>query len=46
MLKALIRVYREAYRGLPRAAWMLAAAALVNSSGTMVIFFLRLYPPP
>jgi len=43
MLKALIRIYREAYRGLPRAAWMLAAAAFVNSSGTMVIFFLSLY---
>jgi hypothetical protein len=22
MLKALVRIYREAYRGLPRAAWM------------------------
>jgi len=43
MLKALIRIYREAYRGLPRAAWMLAAAAFVNSSCTMVIFFLSLY---
>lgn len=43
MLKALIRIYREAYRGLPRTAWMLAAAAFVNSSGTMVIFFLSLY---
>jgi len=43
MLKALVRIYREAYSGLPRAAWMLAAAAFVNSSGTMVIFFLSLY---
>ncbi len=43
MLKALIRIYREAYRGLPKTAWMLAAAAFVNSSGTMVIFFLSLY---
>ncbi len=43
MLNALIRIYREAYRGLPRPAWMLAGAALVNSAGTMVIFFLSLY---
>lgn len=43
MLKAIIRIYREAYRGLPRTAWLLAAAAFVNSSGTMVIFFLSLY---
>ena len=43
MLKALIRIYREAYRGLPKTAWMLAAAAFVNSSGMMVIFFLSLY---
>jgi len=43
MLKKIVGIYREAYRGLPRAAWMLAAAAFVNSSGTMVIFFLSLY---
>ncbi len=35
--------YRESYSGLPRAAWLLAGAQLVNSSGTMVIFFLTLY---
>ena len=30
--------YRETYAGLPRAAWLLAGAQLVNSSGSMVIF--------
>lgn len=35
--------YRSAYAGLPRAAWLLAGAQLVNASGTMVVFFLTLY---
>jgi len=35
--------YRNAYAGLPRAAWILAGVQLVNMSGTMVIFFLTLY---
>jgi len=35
--------YRETYAGLPRTAWLLAGAQLVNSSGSMVIFFLTLY---
>lgn len=35
--------YREAYRGLPGRAWVLFAVNLVNSSGSMVIFFLTLY---
>ena len=38
-----IRQYREAYSGLPRAAWALALLELVNRSGTMVVFFLTLY---
>jgi predicted MFS family arabinose efflux permease len=37
------RLYREAYGGLPRAAWLLALLELVNRSGTMVIFFLTTY---
>ena len=40
---ALGRLYREAYSGLPRAAWLLALLELVNRSGTMVLFFLTLY---
>ncbi len=35
--------YSAAYRGLPRRAWILFAVNLVNSSGSMVIFFLSLY---
>jgi predicted MFS family arabinose efflux permease len=35
--------YRQAYSGLPREAWFLFAVNLVNSAGTMVIFFLTLY---
>ena len=35
--------YVRAYRGLPRRAWILFAVNLVNSSGSMVIFFLSLY---
>ncbi|MGE5125506.1 MAG: MFS transporter [Betaproteobacteria bacterium] len=37
------QMYREAYGGLPRAAWLLALLELVNRSGTMVIFFLTTY---
>jgi len=39
----IIALYRRAYRGLPRRAWILFAVNLVNSSGAMVIFFLSLY---
>jgi predicted MFS family arabinose efflux permease len=39
----LIALYRQAYSGLPRRAWILFAVNLVNSSGSMVIFFLSLY---
>ncbi|MGA2362522.1 MAG: MFS transporter [Candidatus Aminicenantales bacterium] len=35
--------YRQAYSGLPRKAWILFTVNLVNSSGSMVIFFLTLY---
>jgi predicted MFS family arabinose efflux permease len=39
----LVQLYREAYAGLPRAAWLLALIELVNRSGLMVLFFLTLY---
>ena len=42
-LKNLIAVYRRAYAGLPRQAWILFAVNLVNAAGIMVIFFLSLY---
>jgi MFS family permease len=35
--------YVQAYRGLPHRAWVLFAVHLVNSSGSMVLFFLSLY---
>ncbi len=43
MLRAIARTYREAFSGLPRPVWLLAAATLVNRSGTMVLPFLTLF---
>ena len=36
-------LYRQAYSGLPRRAWLLALVQFVNRSGSMVLFFLTLY---
>jgi predicted MFS family arabinose efflux permease len=38
-----VRAYREAFAGIPRAVWWLAAATVVNRAGTMVLPFLPLY---
>jgi len=35
--------YVQAYSGLPRRAWILFTVNLINSSGSMVFFFLSLY---
>jgi len=35
--------YVQAYRGLPKRAWLLFAVNLINASGGMVLFFLSLY---
>ena len=43
IVRTVIATYRQAYSGLPREAWFLFAVNLVNSAGTMVIFFLTLY---
>jgi MFS family permease len=43
MLSAALRKYRASYAGLPREAWMLSAILFINTSGTMVVFFLTLY---
>jgi predicted MFS family arabinose efflux permease len=43
MAMNIVALYRQAYHGLPRRAWILFAVNLVNSSGSMVIFFLSLY---
>lgn len=39
----LMRLYKEAFSGLPRQAWLLSAVVLVNYSGAMVLFFMALY---
>ncbi len=39
----MLAAYREAYSGLPRATWVLAAVCFVNRCGTMVLPFLMLY---
>ena len=43
MLQRIAFLYREAYRGLPRDVWLLAAVAFIIRSGTMVLPFLALY---
>jgi predicted MFS family arabinose efflux permease len=43
MLRAVVKAYREAFSGLPKPVWLLAAASLVNRSGTMVLPFLALF---
>ena len=43
VLKKITHLYRQAYSGLPGRAWILFAVNLVNSSGSMVLFFLSLY---
>lgn len=42
-MKKVIRLYQQAYSGLPRHAWTLFAVLLVNSAGMMVLFFISLY---
>jgi predicted MFS family arabinose efflux permease len=43
MLRTVSKAYREAFSGLPKPVWLLAAASLVNRSGTMVLPFLVLF---
>ena len=43
MIGTIIRLYRAAFRGLPREVWLLAFVALVNRSGSMVLPFFSLY---
>jgi predicted MFS family arabinose efflux permease len=42
-MRPVIRLYRSAYSGLPRDAWVLSAVLLVNRAGSMVLPFLTLY---
>jgi len=43
LFKKIAGLYRQAYSGLPGRAWILFTVNLVNSSGSMVLFFLSLY---
>jgi predicted MFS family arabinose efflux permease len=43
MLRVVGNAYREAYSGIRRPVWLLAAVSLVNRAGTMVLPFLALY---
>jgi predicted MFS family arabinose efflux permease len=43
MINATINLYKQAYSGLTRNIWLLAAVILINRSGTMVLAFLTLY---
>ncbi|HEV8628871.1 MAG TPA: MFS transporter [Thermoanaerobaculia bacterium] len=42
-MRRLLAAYRDGYSGLPRGAWVLAAACFLNRSGTMVLPFLAIY---
>jgi predicted MFS family arabinose efflux permease len=43
MLSATVNLYRNAYTGLTRRIWLLAAVMFINRSGTMVLAFMTLY---
>lgn len=42
-MRAILKLYRDAFSGLPGSVWRISAAALVNRAGTMVLPFLSLY---
>jgi predicted MFS family arabinose efflux permease len=41
--RRIVTLYRDAYAGLPREAWLLATVTFLHRSGTMVLPFLILY---
>ena len=43
MIKRIASLYKEAYAGLPRGAWVMALADFINRCGFMVLVFLNLY---
>jgi MFS family permease len=43
MTAKIVRLYKEAYSGLPRGAWLLACADFINRTGFMVLVFLNIY---
>lgn len=42
-MRPLIRFFHDAYRDLPAATWLLAAAGFINRAGAMVVPFLQIY---
>lgn len=42
-LRSVVALYRDAFGGLPRLTWLLAAAAFLNRCGSMVVPFLGPY---
>lgn len=43
ILKRIFALYRSAYSGLPKEAWLLSVVEFVNRTGTMVFFYMTLY---
>ena len=43
IFKHIFRLYKDAYSGLPKDAWLLSLVEFVNRSGTMVFFYMTLY---
>jgi MFS family permease len=42
-VKKVYSLYKEAYSGLPKEAWLLSLVEFINRSGSMVLFFMTLY---
>ena len=42
-MRRVLRLYRDAFVGLPREVWLLAVTTFVNCSGMMVVPFLALF---
>jgi MFS family permease len=43
MTARIVRLYKDAYAGLPKGAWLLASADFINRTGFMVLVFLNIY---
>jgi MFS family permease len=43
ILKKVFSLYKEAYSGLPKEAWLLSLVEFINRTGSMVLFFMTLY---
>ena len=43
MVRRMVHIYQQAYRGLSPSVWLLAGVMLINRCGTMVLPFMTLY---